>query len=99
MVEDYLLQIDGYTLVRQYRKIGGSGVALYVQNTLKVKILEKPDPTKVIATNLNISCVRYNGATPPLYFLLLYISHLMSASMLTTLMSTCDPMEKSFATR
>ena len=46
-VEDYLVQIDGYTLVRQDRKMGGGGVALYVRNTLKVKILEKSNTTKI----------------------------------------------------
>ena len=40
VVEDYLIQIDGYTLVRQDRKVRGGGVALYLRNTLKVKILE-----------------------------------------------------------
>ena len=47
VVEDYLVQIDGYTLVRQDRKVGGGGVALYVRNTLKVKILEKSNTTKM----------------------------------------------------
>ena len=46
VVEDCLVQIDGYTLVRQDRKVGGGGVALYVRNTLKVKILEKSNTTK-----------------------------------------------------
>ena len=40
LVEDYLVHIEGYTLIRQDRKIGGGGVALYVRNTLKVKLLE-----------------------------------------------------------
>ena len=44
-VEDYLVRIDGYTLVRQDRKVGGGGVALYARSTLKVKILEKSNTT------------------------------------------------------
>ena len=44
-VEDYLVHIDGYTLVRQDRKVGGGGVALYARSTLKVKILEKSNTT------------------------------------------------------
>ena len=32
-VENYLVQIDGYTLVWQDRKVGGGGVALYMRNT------------------------------------------------------------------
>ena len=39
IAESKLVQIDGYTLVRQDRKVGGGGVALHVQITLKVKIL------------------------------------------------------------
>ena len=38
--EDYLVQIDGYTLFRQDRKVRNGAVALYVRNTLKVKMLE-----------------------------------------------------------
>ena len=45
VVEDYLVQIDGYTFVRQDRNVGGDGVALYVRNTLKVKILKKSNTT------------------------------------------------------
>ena len=45
-VEDYLVQIDGYTLLRHDCKVGVGGVALYVRNTLKVKILEKSNTTK-----------------------------------------------------
>ena len=45
VVEDYLVQIDGYALVRQDRKLGDDRVALYVRNTLKVKILEKSNTT------------------------------------------------------
>ena len=45
--EDDLVQIDSYTLTRQDRKVGGGGVALYVRNTLKVKILEKSNTTKI----------------------------------------------------
>ena len=44
-VEDYLVRIDGYTLVRQDRKVGVGGVALYAHSTLKVKILEKSNTT------------------------------------------------------
>ena len=50
VIEDYLVPIDGYTFVRQDRKVGGGEVDLYVRNTLKVKILEKSNTTK----NLNI---------------------------------------------
>ena len=46
VVENYLVQINGYTLVRQDRKIGGGGLALYVRNPLKVKILGKSNTTK-----------------------------------------------------
>ena len=46
MVEDYLVRINGYTLVRQDHKVGVDGVAIYVRNTLKVKILEKSNSTK-----------------------------------------------------
>ena len=45
VVDDNLVRIDGYTLVRQDRKLGGGGVALYVRNTLKVKILVKSNTT------------------------------------------------------
>ena len=46
VVEDYLVHIDDYTLVKQYRKVGGSEVALYVRNTLKVKIPENSETTE-----------------------------------------------------
>ena len=36
-VKDYLVRIDSYTFVRQDRKVGGGGVALYARSTLKVK--------------------------------------------------------------
>ena len=45
VVDDYLVQINGYTLVRQDRKVGGE-VAHHMRNTLKVKILEKSKTTK-----------------------------------------------------
>ena len=45
VVDDYLVRVKGYTLIRQDRKVGGGGVALYVRNTLKVKILEKSNTT------------------------------------------------------
>ena len=44
-VEDYLVRIDGYTLIRQDRKVGGGEVALYARSTLKVKILGKSNTT------------------------------------------------------
>ena len=40
-INDYLVQIDGYTFVQQDRKVGGGGVALYVRNSLKVKNTRK----------------------------------------------------------
>ena len=46
VVEDYLVQIDGYTLFQQDREVGGGGVALYIRNTLKVKILKKSNTTQ-----------------------------------------------------
>ena len=46
-----MVQIDGYTLVRQDRKGGGGGAALYVRNTHKVKILEKSNTTKTDECN------------------------------------------------
>ena len=41
VVDDSLVCIDGYTLVRQDRNVEGGGVALYVRDTFTVKILEQ----------------------------------------------------------
>ena len=44
-IQDYLVHIDSYTFVEQYCKVGGSEVAWYARNTLKIKILKKPNTT------------------------------------------------------
>ena len=43
--EDYLVRIDGLTIVRQDRKVGSGRVTLYARSTLKVKILRKSNTT------------------------------------------------------
>ena len=39
IIEDHIVNIDGYTAVRQDRNTEGGGVILYVRNTLRVQIL------------------------------------------------------------
>ena len=75
VVEDYLVQIDGYTLVPQDRKVEGGRVALNVWNTLKVKILEKSNTTKMDECNEPEPQPEYlmcsvNKVTPPPHLLL-----------------------------
>ena len=41
IVDDNLFNLPGYSVIRQDRNNGGGGVALYVRDTLKVKILSK----------------------------------------------------------
>ena len=71
VVEDYLVQIDGYT---QDRKLGGGGVALHEQNSLKVKILEKADTTKTGKFNKPeyLMCSVQWGSSSPLFFAVVY---------------------------
>ena len=38
--------IRGYSIIRQVRNTGGGGVALYMRDTLKVKLLAKSDTTR-----------------------------------------------------
>ena len=78
VVEDYLVQIDGYTLVRQDRKVGGGGVALYVRNTLKVKILEKSNTTETDECNAPqpqpeyLTCSVKQGDSSPVFVAVVY---------------------------
>ena len=74
IVEDYLVCIDGYTLVRQDRKVGGGGVALYVRNTLKVKLLEKSNTTTTGDCNEPeyLMCSVQQGNSSPVFVAVVY---------------------------
>ena len=39
MVEDHILKVKGYSVLRQDRNTEGGGVLLYVRNDLKAKII------------------------------------------------------------
>ena len=41
MVDDHIMSVNGYSILRQDRSAGRGGVILYVRNTLRAKILAK----------------------------------------------------------
>ena len=97
-VEDYLVRIDGYTLVRQDSKVDGGGVTLYAPSTLKVKILEKSNITGTENEENGeckgpeyLMCSVQQGDSSPVFVAAVY----RSVSTLISSMNTCVPVGES----
>lgn len=61
-MDDLVIQVDGYSLLRKYRNVEGSGVALYVRNTFKAKFLRKSNRSlKLIKGALNADLLSTKG--------------------------------------
>ena len=76
VVEDYLIQIDGYTLVRQDRKVAGGLIALCVRITLEVKILKRSNTTHTGDCNEPeyLMCSIKKGTSFPVFVAVVYRS-------------------------
>jgi hypothetical protein len=73
-VSDDLIGIDGYSIVRQDRNTGGGGVALYVRDTFKVKLLASSNtamPGKPMVPEYLMCRVWQEGA-PPIFVAVIY---------------------------
>ena len=73
-VDDNLFNIPGYSIIRQDRNTGGGGVALYVRDTLKVKILANSSTTRPGKPEVPkyLACREWEGDGPPILVFLIY---------------------------
>ena len=75
-VDDNMLNIPWYSIIRQDRNTGGGRVALYMRDTLKVKILANFNTTRPGKPEfLNILRVVYGRVMGRLSWCFLYIDH------------------------
>ena len=74
VVDNCLVHVYGYTLVRQDRKLEGGGVALYVRSTLKVKILVTSNTTFSGDCNQPeyLMCAVQQGNSSPVFVAVVY---------------------------
>ena len=73
-VDDNQFNIPGYSTIRQDRNTGEGGIALYVRNTLEVKILAKSDTTWTGKPEVPeyLACRVWQGDGPPILLFLIY---------------------------
>ena len=74
IVDDHIVHVDGYSIMRQDRNTEGGGVILYVRNSLRVSILANSDTTtlgKPMKPEYLMCCVR-GEEVPPVLICLLY---------------------------
>lgn len=75
VVDDSLLQIEGYTLLRQDRNIHGGGVTLYVRNIYKITKLVTSYTTQGQGTPETpeyLFCSVQHGSSPPILVGVIY---------------------------
>ena len=99
-VDDNLFNIPGYSIIYQDRNTGGGGVAIYVRDTLKVKILSKSEPTSPGKPEVleYLACQVWQGDGPPVLVFLVYrppnISFLPPKNILKKLQTKQCPLVK-----
>ena len=74
-VDDSFGEIEGYSIIRQDRNTIGGGVLLYIQNSLKAKVLFKSATTQAGKPRepKYIFCIVWEGDSPPIFFAVIYI--------------------------
>lgn len=73
-VEDRLVAVEGFSIIRVDRNKNGGGVALYVHNSLKAAIISKSDTTSQHCQQIPeyVICSVQQGKSPPLLVAVIY---------------------------
>ena len=95
-VDDHLINITGYSTIRQDRNTEGGGIILYVRNTLRATIPAKSN-TEMTGKPLQVEylmCRICGTGTPPIFICLIYrppkISFTENPDFLTNLRDCCS---------
>ena len=83
-VDDHIINVNGYSVLRQDRNTEGGGVILYVRNTLRATVLARSN-TEVIGKPLQVEYImcRIWGNGAPRYWSVLSTDHLKYRSLQT----------------
>ena len=76
MVDDQIVQVDGYSILRQDRNTSSGGVILYIRSTLKASVLARSDteaPGRPLQPEY-LMCRVWSDSMPPVLVCLIYRS-------------------------
>ena len=73
-VDDSLIQVDGYSVIRQDRNINGGGVALYVRNDYTITKLASSNTEGLGRPSIPecLFCQVQQGSSPPILIGVIY---------------------------